>query len=102
MYQEVAYFRGLLVQHFSDEVLTDRAVSPAKTRQIASGSRAAQVQHGQPDPGRPPVGAVMEPIQVGLAKVQTQRLGQRGDLGNGEGEVLRRDLAELARQPQPM
>ena len=61
-----------------------------------------QRQHRQPQPGRPPLGPLIQQHQGRLGQLHPGLLEQRPRLTQGEPQILRPELGQLPLQPQPV
>jgi len=101
--QQALHLRWLPVQHLSHQVLRDGPVAAGELGDEPFGVRVSgEGQDGQPQPGRPAFGAV---VQRG-----DDRVGQRDPGGGqqlaglvlGEAQLRGTDLDQLPGQPQPV
>ena len=82
-------------------VVRHDAIVPAEPRDRGGGVRLIAQRHGgEIEPGRPPLGAAHERVDVRSGQLGPGELEQRGRLAPGHDEVARRQLEHLAMRSQ--
>ena len=100
--QELLHLRVVAGQHLLGEVLDDGVVVAAEVGGPVSRLVAGEEERRQPQPGRPPLGALDEQLGVAGPEHHAVAAQERRRVGGGEGEVGRADLPERTGDPQPV
>ena len=85
-----------------DQVVGDRAVVAGELveERVAVGGPGER-ECGQPQPGDPAAGALVQGVDLGGGEAQTGSFEQGGRLGGGEAQPVRAKLAQPAGEAQP-
>ena len=102
-HQEVEQLRGLPVDHLGQQVGGHRVVVTGERVDEPGGICAAlQLQGGQPETGRPPLGPLDQATDVCVVEVDPELGQQRGGLVDPEGEFGGPDLGDHPGEAEPV
>ena len=97
------HLQWLPVQHLGHQVLGDCAVAAGELGDEPFGIRMpGQRQHGQPQPGRPALGPLVEQGGHVVGQHDAGRGHEFPGLLLGEAQLRHADLGQLPGQPQPV